>query len=78
MIKLADIFTGTPCSFQPRAHLVHAEGYLSGQNHWSYWSTGGIELRWAKNPANVWYSAVIAERRIAMPPLLRRVPRRKF
>jgi hypothetical protein len=40
---------------------------------------GGIELRWTKNPANViWYSAVSAERRIAMPPLLKRVPRRKF
>jgi len=36
-------------------------------------------LRWTKKPANViWYSADKADNRIAIPPLRKRVAKRKF
>jgi hypothetical protein len=86
IIKLAEILTGTPWSVSSiiRPELTSftdnaSNANLSGHIHCSQRSTGGISFRWTKNPAKViWYKAESAERRMAMPPFLNSVPRRKF
>jgi hypothetical protein len=73
--RVSSIMRPEPTSFTDRASRV----YLRGQIHCSQRRTGGMALRCTKKPANViWYSADKAERRIAMPPLWNKVPRRKF
>ena len=69
MIRLADTFTGTPCSVSsiinplPTSFTARASSvYFSGLIHWSHRRTGGIESRWTKKPAKViWNSAASAE-----------------
>lgn len=86
MIRLADTSTGTPDNVsliirpEPTSFTAKASRlYFSGHIHCNQRSTGGIELRWTKNPAKViWYSAERADSRIAIPPFWKRAPRRKF
>ena len=52
---------------------------MRGHNHCGHRNTAGMDVKWTKKPAYViWYNAVRAERRIAIPPLWKSVARRKF
>lgn len=86
IISTADTLTGTPSSLsiiiRPASTSFTESAsrqYFSTANHCNHLMTGGMALRWTKKPANViWYSAVRAEKRMAIPPLEKRAPRRKF
>ena len=86
IINFAEMSTGTPCSVswiirpEPTSLTESASRlYFSGHNHCNHRRTGGIEFRWTKKPAYViWYKAVRAESKMAMPPFWNRVPSKKF